>query len=63
MHLTPRQVVGIGVVLTYDCVVTLIILKIVDILIGLRVSKDVERDGLDLMLCASNSKSSEVVQF
>jgi ammonium transporter, Amt family len=45
-----NQVVGIGIVFIYDCVVTLIILKVVDIFIGLRVSKDVERDGLDLAL-------------
>jgi Amt family ammonium transporter len=45
-----NQAVGIGIVFIYDCVVTLIILKIVDIFIGLRVSKDVERDGLDLAL-------------
>ena len=50
----PRQVlnqaIGIGVVFIYDVVVTLIILKLVDIFIGLRVSKDIERDGLDLAL-------------
>ena len=34
----------------YDCVVSLIILKIVDIFIGLRVSEEVEREGLDLAL-------------
>ena len=34
----------------YDAVVTLIILKIVDLVIGLRVSEEVERDGLDLAL-------------
>jgi ammonium transporter, Amt family len=45
-----NQVVGVGVVFIYDCVVTLIILKVVDIFIGLRVSKEVERDGLDLTL-------------
>jgi Amt family ammonium transporter len=45
-----NQAIGIGVVFIYDCVVTLIILKVVDIFIGLRVSKDVERDGLDLAL-------------
>jgi ammonium transporter, Amt family len=45
-----NQVVGVGVVFIYDCVVTLIILKVVDIFIGLRVSKEVERDGLDLAL-------------
>jgi Amt family ammonium transporter len=31
-------------------VVTLIILKLVDLVIGLRVSEEVERDGLDLAL-------------
>jgi Amt family ammonium transporter len=45
-----NQAIGIGIVFIYDCVVTLIILKIVDIFIGLRVTKDVERDGLDLAL-------------
>jgi len=45
-----NQAIGIGVVFIYDVVVTLIILKVVDIFIGLRVSKDVERDGLDLAL-------------
>ena len=44
------QAIGIGTVFIYDCVVTLIILKVVDVFIGLRVSKDIERDGLDLTL-------------
>ena len=34
----------------YDVIVTLIILKVVDMVIGLRVSEDVEREGLDLAL-------------
>jgi Amt family ammonium transporter len=37
-------------VFVYDCIVSLIILKIVDIFIGLRVSEEVEREGLDLAL-------------
>jgi Amt family ammonium transporter len=45
-----NQAIGIGVVFIYDCVVTLIILKVVDIFIGLRVSKDIELEGLDLAL-------------
>jgi ammonium transporter, Amt family len=45
-----NQVIGVGTVFIYDCVVTLIILKIVDLTIGLRVSKDIEREGLDLEL-------------
>jgi ammonium transporter, Amt family len=45
-----NQAIGVGTVFIYDCVVTLIILKVVDIFIGLRVSEEVERDGLDLAL-------------
>jgi Amt family ammonium transporter len=45
-----NQAIGIGVVFVYDCVVTLIILKVVDLFIGLRVSKDAEQAGLDLEL-------------
>jgi ammonium transporter, Amt family len=44
------QAIGVGTVFIYDVIVTLIILKIVDIFIGLRVSEEVERDGLDLAL-------------
>ena len=45
-----NQVIGVATVFVYDAVVTLIILKIVDIFIGLRVSEEVEREGLDLAL-------------
>jgi Amt family ammonium transporter len=44
------QLIGIAVVFTYDALVTLLLLKIVDIFIGLRVSKEVEEEGLDLAL-------------
>jgi Amt family ammonium transporter len=37
-------------VFVYDAVVTLIILWIVNLVIGLRVPEDVEREGLDLAL-------------
>ena len=51
---TPMQVLnqlyGILIVFGYDAIVSLIILKIVDIFIGLRVSDEVEREGLDLAL-------------
>ena len=50
----PKQVVyqciGVGVVIVYDAIVSLIILKIIDMAIGLRVSDEIERDGLDLAL-------------
>jgi Amt family ammonium transporter len=45
-----NQCVGVGVVFVYDFVVSLIILKIIDIVIGLRVKDEVEREGLDLAL-------------
>jgi Amt family ammonium transporter len=45
-----NQLIGIGAVVVWDAVVSLIILKIIDVVIGLRVSDDVERDGLDLAL-------------
>jgi ammonium transporter, Amt family len=45
-----NQIEGVAIVLVYDAVVSLIILKIVDMAIGLRVSADVEREGLDIAL-------------
>jgi ammonium transporter, Amt family len=45
-----NQIIGVAVVFAYDVIVTLIILKIVDLVIGLRVSEEVEREGLDLAL-------------
>jgi Amt family ammonium transporter len=45
-----NQVIGVGIVVVYDAIVSLIILKVIDIFIGLRVSEEAERDGLDLQL-------------
>ena len=45
-----NQIKGIVTVIVYDAIVTFIILKIVDVAVGLRVSEEVERDGLDLAL-------------
>ena len=45
-----NQVKGIVIVIVYDAIVSLIILKIIDVIIGLRVTPEVERDGLDLAL-------------
>jgi Amt family ammonium transporter len=45
-----NQAEGIVIVIVYCAVVSLIILKIVDIMIGLRVSEEIEREGLDLAL-------------
>jgi ammonium transporter, Amt family len=45
-----NQFKGVAVVIVYDVIVSLILLKIIDAIIGLRVSEEVERDGLDLAL-------------
>ena len=42
------QAYGIGVVLVYTAVVTFIILKVLDMLIGLRVTEEEETEGLDI---------------
>jgi Amt family ammonium transporter len=44
------QIIGVGTVFIYDVIVTLILLKIIDMVIGLRVSPEVEREGLDFAL-------------
>ena len=44
------QVEGIVIVIVYDVIVSLILLKLVDMVIGLRVSEDEEQEGLDLAL-------------
>src|SRR6267142_2375328 len=50
----PNQVItqlyGIAVVAIYDAIASLIILKLVDLTIGLRVESDIEREGLDLAI-------------
>ena len=44
------QLYGIGCTIAYDGVVSLILLKLIDMAIGLRVDSDAEREGLDLSL-------------
>ena len=41
------QVVAVGVTLVWDVVVSYILFKIIDLVIGLRVSEEAEREGLD----------------
>ena len=41
---------GILIVIVYDVIVSLILLKVIDIVIGLRVSPEIEQEGLDLAL-------------
>jgi len=45
-----NQIKGVLVVAIYDAIVSLIILKLVDIFVGLRVSKEIEIEGLDVNL-------------
>jgi Amt family ammonium transporter len=45
-----NQIEGVIIVIIYDVIVSLIILKIVDVVVGLRVDEEIERDGLDLAL-------------
>jgi Amt family ammonium transporter len=45
-----NQCKGVAIVIVYDAIVSLIILKIIDMIIGLRVTPEVEREGLDLAL-------------
>ena len=42
------QLIGIGATVGYTAVVTFLILKVVDVMLGLRVSSDEETEGLDI---------------
>jgi ammonium transporter, Amt family len=44
------QLYGVAVTVVYCAIATFIILKVIDMIIGLRVKPEVERDGLDLAL-------------
>jgi ammonium transporter, Amt family len=45
-----NQCMGVIIVIVYDAVVSLILLKIIDVVVGLRVEAEIELDGLDLAL-------------
>ncbi len=45
-----NQLIGIAVVIGYDAIASFIILKVIDVVLGLRVEEEIERDGLDLAL-------------
>jgi Amt family ammonium transporter len=44
------QLYGIGCTIVYCAIASLIILKVIDVIMGLRVDQEIERDGLDLAL-------------
>ena len=43
-----KQFIDVGAVIVYDAILTYIILKVVDVMVGLRVSEEDEVQGLDL---------------
>jgi Amt family ammonium transporter len=45
-----NQCIGVATVFVYDAVASLIILTVVKMSVGLRVTEDTEREGLDLAL-------------
>jgi Amt family ammonium transporter len=47
-HQLVVQAIGAGATIAYSVIVTFILLKIIDVTIGLRVSSDDETQGLDL---------------
>jgi ammonium transporter, Amt family len=49
-HQVISQLVGVGIIVVYDVLVSLAILKVIDAALGLRVDVEIERDGLDLSL-------------
>jgi Amt family ammonium transporter len=44
------QLIGVGATVAYTAVASFIILKVIDMVIGLRVSEEEEREGLDVSL-------------
>ena len=49
-HQVLVQLYGVACTVAYDAVVSLILLKLIDLVIGLRVDADTEREGLDLAI-------------
>jgi ammonium transporter, Amt family len=49
-HQVVVQLYGVAVTAVYDAIVSLILLKLIDLTIGLRVDSDIEREGLDLAI-------------
>ena len=49
-HQVVVQLYAIAVTVVYDAIVSLILLKLVDVTVGLRVDGDIEREGLDLAI-------------
>jgi ammonium transporter, Amt family len=50
LHQLQLQAVGVLTTLIYSGVVSFILLKIIDAVVGLRVEREEEREGLDIVL-------------
>jgi Amt family ammonium transporter len=48
MNPLVNQLIGVGVTIAFSAIGTFIILKVIDLVIGIRVSSDEEIEGLDL---------------
>ncbi len=48
--LLTSQAIAVGATIAYSAVATFILLKVIDVVVGLRVSADEEREGLDVVL-------------
>jgi Amt family ammonium transporter len=46
-HQVTTQAIAVGVTILWTGVISYILFKLVDILVGLRVTEEVEREGLD----------------
>ena len=49
-HQVVIQLYGVACTVVYDAIASLILLKVIDLVIGLRVDADTEREGLDLAI-------------
>ena len=45
-----NQCIAVGATIVFSAVATFVLLKLVDVVIGLRVTEDEEREGLDVVL-------------
>lgn len=45
-----KQAIGVGVTLVYSALISFILLKVIDVIVGLRVNEEQETEGLDMAL-------------
>ena len=50
LYMTIKQVIAVAATMTYTAIATWILLKITDVIVGLRVTEEEEREGLDVAL-------------